>query len=126
MLRLDTASAVPFADQIAAQVRHGLVTGELRPGSRLPSARELGAMLDVNLHTVLRAYQQLRDEELLELRRGRGATIRAGAAVDRARLGELARDLLAEARRLGMTTDAVVALVRDAARTSPSSFGRTP
>ena len=100
--RIDTTSEQTLADQLAAQVRRAVTTGQVEPGERLPSARELAAMLDINLHTVLRAYQALRDEGVLELRRGRGATIAANAAVSSAHLHARARDLVAEGRRTGV------------------------
>lgn len=79
--------------------------------ARLPSARDLAAQLDVNVNTVLRAYRTLADEELIELRRGRGATVRAEP--DLARLYELADELLAEAARLGVTRGELTALLMD-------------
>jgi GntR family transcriptional regulator len=113
LFRVDAASAVPLGDQIAACVRRALVEGEASPGERLPAARELAASLGVNMHTVLRGYQALRDEGLIELRRGRGAVISGGAGVPRrARLAEAVRGLVAEARELGLSDQEVLALVR--------------
>jgi GntR family transcriptional regulator len=114
LFRVDVAAAEPLADQIAAQVRGGIVRGELVPGERLPPARELADVLDVNLHTVLRAYAKLRDENLIELRRGRGAVVRDDADATRLRLVELARRFVDEARRQGLREAEMVALVKEA------------
>ncbi len=113
LIRIDAGSEAPLYDQIAASVREDAAAGRIGPGERLPSAREVAEALDVNLHTVLKAYQELRDEGLVEMRRGRGAVLTdlAGAY---AGLSEDARALLARARELGLGVDAVVALVRAA------------
>ena len=100
---VDPQSPVGLADQIASQVRGALVSGRLQPGDRLPPARELASGLDVNMHTVLRAYSALRDEGLIELRRGRGAHVRGTVDLDAVRLDEQVRDLVRAASRLGMS-----------------------
>lgn len=111
LFRIDPGSSAPLFAQLATSVRAELVRGALKPGQRLPPARELAASLDINLHTVLRAYQELRDEGLVELRRGRGAVIREradGSAVLRTDV----QRLVAEARRLGVAPNTLIALVR--------------
>ena len=112
LIRVDPSSRVPLAEQIAAQVRGAVAGGELGPGERLAPARELADALGVNMHTVLRAYSVLRDEGLIELRRGRGATVQETASPGVTRLHGLARELLAAGRRLGMSVDEVVDVVR--------------
>src|SRR6185503_6068040 len=62
-------------EQVAGEIRRAIADGEAKPGERLPPAKDLAAILDVNTNTVLRALRQLRDEGLLEFRRGRGITI---------------------------------------------------
>jgi len=112
LIKVDLAARTPLADQIAAQIRAAVATGKLRGGDRLPSARELATGLGVNMHTVLRAYAAVRDEGLIELRRGRGATVSHDASPTTGRMAELARELLAEGRRLGMSVEDVADLLR--------------
>ena len=108
-LHLDPSVPGALHERIAAAVRNAVATGQLAPGVRLPAARDLAEQLDVNVNTVLRAYRQLSAEELVELRRGSGATVRGEASL--ARLYELADELLAEAARLGVTRGELVGLL---------------
>src|SRR5436190_4986437 len=62
-------------DQVAAEIRRAIAEGEAKPGDRLPPARDLAAVLGVNTNTVLRALRLLRDERLLEFRRGHGVKV---------------------------------------------------
>ncbi|MET9360604.1 GntR family transcriptional regulator [Streptomyces sp. NPDC006632] len=113
LFRVDPASPLPLGDQIAASVRRAIAEGTVTPGERLPSARALADSLGVNLHTVLRGYQRLREEGLIELRRGRGAVVVADAgAGGRAALMLKVRELVDEARSLGLTEEEVLGLVR--------------
>ncbi|GAA0449720.1 GntR family transcriptional regulator [Streptomyces sp. NPDC046215] len=111
LFRADPSSPVPLAEQIAGSVRGALADGSVRAGERLPPAREVAKSLGVNMHTVLRGYQQLRDEGLIELRRGRGAVVAGGAGPSRADLVGRVRELVAEARALGLSDEEVLALV---------------
>lgn len=77
MIRIDVNSAVPLEEQIAAAIRQSLARGEVAPGGDLPSVRQLAGDLGVHWNTVARAYRKLSDEQLLTVRRGRGAVVRA-------------------------------------------------
>jgi len=116
LFRIDPGSDDPLYAQLAAQVRTAVARNELRTGERLPSARELATSLDVNLHTVLHAYQELRDEGLIELRRGRGAVVTGHAAPDLKELHAAVDALAATARRLGVAPETVTTLVKEALR----------
>ena len=121
LIRIDPAAGVPLFDQLAAAVRAEIGRGALRPGDRLPPARELADSLDLNIHTVLHAYQELRDEGLVDLRRGRGATVTDKAAPSSELLGAV-RALTTEARRLGVAPATLVAMIRESyAETSEES-----
>lgn len=113
LLRIDPSRDTPLWEQIAGSVRAEIAGGRLRAGDRLPSAREVAASLDLNLHTVLRAYQQLRDERLVDLRRGRGALVTDAASGLRDLQREV-RSLAESARRRGIALSALASLLTDA------------
>lgn len=107
-------SDAPLFEQLAASVRTNIVAGRLHPGDRLPAARELAKAVNANVHTVLRAYQLLRDEGLVELRRGRGAVLTEQSA----QMVGLERDiaeLVARASALGLSPETLTAMVKEAA-----------
>lgn len=99
-LKIDPSSTLALHEQVAAAVRRAIADGEAAPGDRLPPARDLAAVLGVNANTVLRALHTLRDEGLLEFRRGRGVTV-VGGAPRRSDLVLKARELVGLARDLG-------------------------
>lgn len=113
LFRVDTASEVPLWEQLSASIRSGAIAGRLTPGERLPSARELAASLDINVHTVLRAYQLMRDEGLIDLRRGRGAIVTARRH-DYGELTTAIGHVVTEARARGISATALAALIREA------------
>jgi GntR family transcriptional regulator len=100
-------------EQVAAEIRRAIADGEAKPGERLPPARDLAAVLGVNTNTVLRALRQLRDEGLLEFRRGRGITVTGSA--DRGAVLERARALVSFARERGYRIDELVEIIEDVA-----------
>jgi GntR family transcriptional regulator len=65
----------PIYLQIAADIKGQIRTGDLSPGDELPSVRELADSLDVNLHTVHRAYQKLREQGVIRMRLGQRAKV---------------------------------------------------
>jgi GntR family transcriptional regulator len=108
--QMDPADNLPLFEQVAAEIRRGIVEDELQPGERLPPAKALAAVLGVNANTVLRALRLLRDEGLLDVRRGRGVTV-AGTPAKTAVLMR-AKELLTFARRHGYQRDELVQLIQ--------------
>ena len=109
-VKIDRDEPVDLHDQVAADIRRAIAEGEARPGERLPPARDLAAVLGVNTNTVLRALRALRDEGLLEFRRGRGITV-AGVP-DRGAVVAQARELVRFAREHGYRVDELVGIIK--------------
>ena len=125
LVRIDEASELPLYAQIASSVREDIATGRVVPGQVLPPAREIAAGLEINVHTVLRAYQLLRDEGLVDLKRRRGAVITAAAGAI-AELREEVSALVAHAASLGVSPALLAAVVATAAPTPepPTPLGK--
>lgn len=110
-VNLDRTSPAALHDQVAAQIRRAIAEGEAGPGERLPLAKDIAAVLGVNKNTVLRAMHVLRDEGLLEFRRGRGLTV-AGTPQRGAVLTQV-RNLLEFARQHGHERSEIIQMIRD-------------
>lgn len=114
LIKVDPSSDQPLFAQLAGSIRADAAAGALKPGERLPAARDLAESLGINVHTVLRAYQELRTEGLIELRRGRGAVL-TEAATPLAALHPDVLALVSKARRLGLTPETLSAYVKEIA-----------
>ncbi len=112
--RIDSTDQTPLHEQVAAEIRRAIGEGDAQPGERLPAARDLAAVLGVNNNTVLRALRSLRDEGLVEFRRGRGITV-CGGADNRNAVLERARELVTFARNHGYRTDELVQIIHQVA-----------
>lgn len=106
---IDRAEPLPLHDQVAGDIRRAIADGEAGPGERLPLAKDLAAILGVNKNTVLRALHILRDEGLLEFRRGRGITV-AGTP-ERSAVVKRVRELVAFCRSQGYRPDEVIRMI---------------
>jgi len=114
--------SAPIYRQLRDRVVAMILEGVLREGDPLPSVRHVAADFRINPLTVLKAYQQLVDEQLVEKRRGRGMYVNAGAqaALLNEERSRFLRDEWPRTRatieRLGFS---VADLLRDSARDAP-------
>ncbi len=119
ILRIEKGSAVPISSQIAQQISSLCAAGRLRPGERLPSVRELGRKLAVNQNTILRVYERLVREGLLEMRHGQGTFVASHAhsaslSAHRERLLEELRQWARQGTSLGLDPDGLHELLNEA------------
>ena len=80
LIRVEKGSAVPIYRQIADQLRAQCLSGRLTAGTKIPSVRQLARELTVNQNTVLRVYERLTAEGLLEMRHGEGTYVGNGVS----------------------------------------------
>jgi GntR family transcriptional regulator len=110
---LDFRSKKPIFQQITEQIRRSITNGEIQPGEKLPTVRELGRELQVNFNTVARAYRLLDESGLISTQRGRGTYFLSGLPAEvlhnlRGKdLEELTQGYLADAARLSYTADEI-------------------
>jgi GntR family transcriptional regulator len=110
-VKVDRSDSLALHEQVAAEIRRAIAEGEAAPGERMPPARDLAAILGVNANTVLRALRLLREEGLLEFRRGRGVTV-AGTP-ERTAVLVRARELMDFARRQGFRSNEVIEIIEN-------------
>ncbi|MEP6652234.1 MAG: GntR family transcriptional regulator [Myxococcales bacterium] len=119
-LPVDPQSGLPVYRQIIDQVRRTIVAGDLRPGEKLPSIRELSALLQLNPLTVGKAYGELERSGLIEMRKGMGMYVRLQPEVPRGRhdaapagVTQAAQRLVLESAQAGLTRHQTVRTVED-------------
>ncbi|MBN2583304.1 MAG: GntR family transcriptional regulator [Planctomycetes bacterium] len=120
-IRVEASSGVPITRQIADQVRSLCASGTLRPGEQLPSVRALARDLTVNQNTILRVYERLTAEGLLEMRHGAGTFVadsqpEGQLRQQRDQLRTEAELLVEHAARLGLSADSVRQMIEEAYR----------
>ena len=77
-LWLSKNSEVPVRDQLVAQITLGIASGDLPPGNRLPSTRELARRFKIHQNTVSSAYRELAAKGVVEFKKGSGVFIAKG------------------------------------------------
>jgi GntR family transcriptional regulator len=120
-VELRPADPRPIYRQIADELQRAVTVGVLKAGDSLPATRQLAADLKLNPNTVQHAYRTLREEGIIEMRRGLGAFVAAAPRESRQKSGAVARQIaeraLREAFRHGLlASDLVKALEEIAPR----------
>jgi GntR family transcriptional regulator len=108
-------NGVPIYVQLRDQIAAAIGRGELKPGDRLATMREVAVTLSVDLNTVQRAYAALEEEGLLAMVQGRGSFVAEAPAPPRNRENEIrtfADKVAAQARAQGITRDELADALR--------------
>jgi len=115
-LTIEHNSGVPVSAQIVAQIKYMVVSGQLKPGERIPSVRVLASELKLNPTTVARIYRQLEAEEIICTQAGRGTFITQGRSSltlteKRRQIAVKVRELVVESGRISLDYDELRKLV---------------
>ena len=110
---IDNKSGVPLYRQVIEQVKFAVARGDLQPGDRLPTVRQLAVDLSINPNTVIRAYRELEIEGMLQTQQRSGTFVGdRRPEVDRLErqrmLDQILTDMLARASAYGLTLDEVL------------------
>ncbi len=121
MLAIDPKSATPPFEQLRTQVRDLVTSGELAPGTRLPTVRRLAGDLDLAPNTVARAYRELETDGIIETRGRHGSFVAShGDPVER-QAQEAASAFAERIRKLGVDRERAFALIQAALRSATDS-----
>ncbi len=117
-IRLDYKSGEAIYRQIVEQVKYMTASGQLSPGEKLPSIRQLASDLKINARTVVKAYEELRSAGLAVMRQGQGVFITDNQAtlpaeIRNKQIEEMSKRLFAEAARLGANTDEIMEIIKE-------------
>ena len=112
LLRFDFASTVPIYMQLRNQVVIAIAEGKLTPGEQLPTIRALAEESGINMMTVNKAYQLLKQEGYITTDRRSGTVVmpRAGSGVPSAESLHKLRLCVSELRIAGVSCEELVAL----------------
>lgn len=111
--RIDGKSGVPYYRQIIEQLKFAIARGDMQPGDRLPTVRQMAVDLSINPNTVIRAYRELEIEGILDTQQGSGTFIGDRRPdidpMEKQRmLDQILTDLLSRASAYGYTLEDVL------------------
>jgi DNA-binding transcriptional regulator YhcF (GntR family) len=103
-LWLSKNSAASLREQLGTQLTLGVISGDLQPGEKLPSVRELARRYKIHSNTVSAAYRDVEGRGWLEVRKGSGVYVQtARQTTEKSSLDEMIEGFLEETRRRGFS-----------------------
>lgn len=122
-VRIEPNGHLPVYVQLKEQLKFLILNGELEPGTKLPTIRQLAGYLGINRNTVQKAYQELEQEGLVECRRGRGCVVVEAASATAQSVSpellEVIDHAIGEAGQLGIGPDDLATFLYARARQRP-------
>ncbi|BCS82117.1 GntR family transcriptional regulator [Anaerocellum diazotrophicum] len=113
-IKIDFTSDMPIYEQIKNQIIEAVARGELQNGDSLPSIRDLASEIGVNMHTVAKAYNELKDMGLIAINKKYGAYIAVSKGYNKEFLNEIIEEvtpIVAKAICKGMNKNELIRLI---------------
>jgi GntR family transcriptional regulator len=120
LIEVDRTGPVPLHDQAATDIRRATADGDA-PGDRLPPVKDIAAVLRVNKNSVLGAMHILRDEGLLEFRRGRGPSV--VGTPQQSEILRRVKELVDRSRHNGYRTDELIEMIESDSSSNSRAIG---
>ncbi len=116
LIQINMRDDVPIYEQLRREIIKGILTGALEPGEVLPSVRNMAENLSINMHTVSKAYNILKNEGFLSLEKSNRATVndRRALNADDGFMSQLEKEverLMIEAKCRGMDKNQLLKMV---------------
>ncbi len=117
-IHIDTKKGVPLYFQIMEEIKHLVASGQLNPGDKLPTVRQLAVELAINPNTVAKAYDELRREGILDVRQGIGTFVKQGLPalgeeIRRKKLRSLCEAFVVEGQKFGFSPEDLLACLEE-------------
>lgn len=115
---MDFSASTPIYLQVVEEIKRLLMSGELKPGDKLWSARDMAIRYQINPNTAARVYKELEMQQLCYTKRGLGTylTEEPGIAEElrKEKAEQLVQSFVTELRALGYTKEELHKLLEDA------------
>ncbi|HPE69226.1 MAG TPA: GntR family transcriptional regulator [Thermotogota bacterium] len=118
LISISNANPDPLYRQVSEQIKEAIVSGQLAPGTQLPSVRQLAMELQISVITIKRSYSDLESEGFLFSRAGQGTFVSNIQPSDvaeqkREEIKQRLRKLLQEANKFGISRETLVTLLQE-------------
>ena len=116
MIQLDLSDHRPLYEQIKEKFKHLIITGALEENDKIPSVRELSAMLTINPNTIQHAYKELEAEGYIYSQKARGNFVspieRLQSTADVEEILENISSLVKNAKFLGVSEEEIINTIK--------------
>lgn len=114
---MEFKAALPIYLQVKMMIKRDIVTGDLQPGSRMPSVRDMALQFTINPNTVSRVYRELEQEGICFTRRGMGTFVTEEKEKVEQLREEMAQELISQflngMNQLGISKKEAILMVKE-------------